>query len=233
MPDAPVVLVTGTSKGIGQYLAKYFLQRGYQVAGCSRSESSLNHAGYFHVQADVADESSVKALVRAVREKLGRIDALINNAGVARLNLLMLTPTETADRIMSTNFRGTFLMSRECARIMIRQRSGRIVNFGTPAIPLESPGESIYAASKAAIVQLTKTMARELGSYGITCNVVSPGPTETDLIRGMSDELRNELLRRHAIPRMGTYEDVANVVEFFLRPESNYVTGQVIYLGGP
>jgi 3-oxoacyl-[acyl-carrier protein] reductase len=233
MPEAPVLLVTGTSKGIGQYLVKYFLQRGYQMAGCSRGESSLDIAGYFHVQADVADEGSVKTLVRTVREKFGRIDALINNAGIARMNLMMLTPAETADRIMSTNFRGTFLMSRECARIMVRQRSGRIVNFGTPAVPLESPGESVYAASKAAIVQLTKTMARELGPFGITCNVVSPGPTETELIRGMSEELRNELLSRHAIRRMGTFQDVANVVEFFLRPESSYVTGQVIYLGGP
>lgn len=233
MPKAPVLLVTGTSKGIGLYLVKYFTDRGFLVAGCSRSDCSVDVPSYFHVTADVTDEQSVKGLVEAVRGKFGKIDALVNNAGIASMNHFVLTPVETVDRIMATNFRGTFLVSRECAKVMIRQRWGRIVTVSSVAVPMVLAGESIYAASKGAVVEFTRIMARELGRHGITCNAVGPAPIETDLIRGIPRRKIEEIIARLAIQRMCKYEDVANVVEFFLRSESDYVTGQVIYLGGP
>jgi 3-oxoacyl-[acyl-carrier protein] reductase len=133
---------------------------------------------------------------------------------------------------MATNFRGTFLVCRESAKLMQKRRYGRIINFGTVALPLRLEGEAIYAASKSAVVAFTQVLAFELGSFGITCNVIGPTPIDTDLIRGIPKAKIDEIIGRLAVKRLGKLEDVANVVDFFMKSESDFVTGQVIYLGG-
>lgn len=227
-----IAIVTGTRKGLGQFLARQLLDAGWWVAGCSRRKAEWSHDNYRHFELDVSDESAVAAMVRAVAKEQGRIDALLNNAGLASMNHLLLSPAETARKLWETNFLGSFLLLRETAKIMTRQKSGRIVNFSTVAVALDLEGEALYAASKAAVESLTRVAARELGSSHITVNAVAPTPVLTDLIRSVPEEKINALIRRQAIQRLGKPEDVWNVVEFFLRPESEFVTGQVVCLGG-
>ncbi len=227
-----VLIITGTSKGIGRSLAEHYLAAGWKVAGCSRGEGTLKHEAYTHFFLDATDEAAVVKMVREVARLHGRIDALINNAGIAAMNALMTTPAASAQRIMATNFHGSFLFAREVAKAMIRARRGRIVNFTTVAVPLRLEGEAVYAASKAAVEALTRIAARELGSFNITVNAIGPTPVETDLIKAVPKAKIEALLARQAIPRLGTFQDVTNVTDFFLAPGSNFVTGQIVYLGG-
>lgn len=232
MSDMPVMVITGTRKGIGHYLATHYVAKGYFVVGCSRGESDFSHPNYHHVCVDVADEMGVRHLFSDIRKSHGRLDVLINNAGIASMNHALLTPMRTVMSILQTNVAGTFLFCREAARLMQSRRWGRIVNFATVAAPLKLEGEAVYAASKAAVVSLTEILARELSDWGITVNAVGPTPIQTDLIRGVPKDKLTALINRQAIRRLGTVEDVGNVVDFFLQPESEFVTGQVIYLGG-
>lgn len=232
MIDSPVLLITGTRKGIGLELARHYLGRGFRVVGCSRRPSELQEVDYEHHCLDIGDEVAVRRMMADVRSRLGRLDALINNAGIAAMNHALLTPMEAVRRILDTNVAGTFLLCREAAKVMRVAKHGRIVNLSTVAVPLRLEGEAIYAASKAAVEMLTRVLARELAPMGITCNAVGPTPIETDLIGGVPREKIDRLLDAQAIRRMGQPGDVANVIDFFLRPESDFVTGQVVYLGG-
>ena len=230
--DREVVLITGSRTGIGKMLAHHFLERGAVVEGCSRQPVDWETEGYTHHIADAANEEQIKAMMASIHRRWGRLDILVNNAGVASMNHSLLTPLDVVDRIMATNFRGTFLVSREAAKVMRRHRHGRIVNLTTVAVPLRLAGEAIYAASKSAVETLTRVLAHELAEFGITCNAVGPSPIETDLIRGVPREKIQDIVSRLAIKRLGRFEDVTNVVDFFVRPESDYITGQVVYLGG-
>jgi len=227
-----IVLITGTRRGIGRYLAEHFAGKGARVVGCSREPIDWQLEGYMHVLADVTQEDDVKALMSTVQREFGRLDVAINNAGIASTNAALLTPTATIDRIMATNFRGTVVVCRESAKLMMRRKVGRIVNLSTIAVPMRIEGEALYAASKSAVVTYSQILARELGPLGITVNVVGPAPIETDLIRNVPKDKIQRILDNQAIKRLGRFEDVANVIDFFVRPESDYVTGQVIYLGG-
>jgi 3-oxoacyl-[acyl-carrier protein] reductase len=232
MPDAEVVLITGTRTGIGRYLAEHFVRKGAHVVGCSRNAPDWSSEHYTHHLVDVADEAQVKTMLTAIQKQHGRLDIVINNAGVASMNHILLTPTSSIDKIMATNFRGTFLVCREAVKVMQRRRYGRIVNLSTVAVPLHLEGEAIYAASKSAVVTFSQVLAREVAPFGITCNVVGPTPIETDLIRNVPKDKIDLIINQLAVKRLGRPEDVANVIDFFVRPESDYVTGQVVYLGG-
>jgi 3-oxoacyl-[acyl-carrier protein] reductase len=231
MNSRSITLITGTRKGIGRHLAEYYVGRGSIVIGCSREPAEYSHESYSHFCLDVADEKSVNAMFTEVARTHGRLDVLINNAGIASMNHILLTPTSTVQRLLQTNVLGTFLFCREAAKLM-RKSGGRIVNFATVATPLKLEGEAIYAATKAAIVSLTEVLARELAPLRITVNAVGPTPVKTDLIRSVPQEKMQALLRRQAIQRYGEFRDISNVIDFFIRPESDFVTGQVIYLGG-
>ena len=227
-----VIIITGTRKGIGNYLAQQYLADGDIVYGCSRRNCEIEHPNYKHVRLDVSDEPSVVEFVRNVYKEQKRIDVLINNAGMASMNHVLLTPKATAERVFNTNFMGTFLMSRECAKYMIKKKEGRIVNYSTVAVALNLQGELVYSSSKAAIEQLTRVLAGEIGESGVTVNAVGPTPVDTDLIKNVPANKIDELKSRQCIKRLGTFEDVKNVIDFYLRPESNFITGQTIYLGG-
>lgn len=227
-----VIIITGTRKGIGNYLAQQYLAGGDIVYGCSRRNCEIEHPNYKHVRLDVSDEPAVVEFVRNVYKEQKRIDVLINNAGMASMNHVLLTPKATAERVFNTNFMGTFLMSRECAKYMIKKKEGRIVNYSTVAVALNLQGELVYSSSKAAIEQLTRVLAGEIGESGVTVNAVGPTPVDTDLIKNVPANKIDELKSRQCIKRLGTFEDVKNVIDFYLRPESNFITGQTIYLGG-
>lgn len=227
-----IILITGTSKGIGNFLANHYLELGHTVIGFSRSDCDITNENYTHFNIDVTDEKGVVQALNDIRKKFGYIDCLINNAGIASMNHFCLTPMATAHKVMNVNFFGTFLMTREATKLLRKSKNARIVNFSTVAVPLNLEGEAIYAASKAAIVSLTKTTAKELAPYGITVNAVGPVPVKTALIAGVPEEKIQNLLNHQANKRFGEKEDVSNVIDFFIKPESNFITGQVLYLGG-
>jgi 3-oxoacyl-[acyl-carrier protein] reductase len=228
----PVALVTGSREGIGRFLSRELALADYEVVGCSRKAPDWTCDNYTHVIADVASEADVKALMSEIRNRHGRLDAIINNAGVASMNHSLMTPAETIDRIMSVNFRGSFLVSREGAKLMRKRRFGRIVNISTVAVPLRLEGESVYVASKSAVEGLTRVMSRELAEFGITVNAVGPGPIETALIRGVAAPAIQNLIGRLAVRRLCRMEDVLHTIRFLIDSRSDYITGQVIYLGG-
>ena len=227
-----VTLISGTRKGIGRHLAEYYAGLGHHVIGCSRQAPDWTLPNYRHFQLDVADEAAVRDLFATVRREFGQLDHLINNAGVAAMNHSLLTPLGTARQLLDTNVLGTFLFAREAARLMQRRRWGRIVNFSSVAVPFKLEGEAMYVAAKAAVEGLTHVLAREFGPLGVTVNAIGPGPIRTDLIRNVPPEKITALLQRQAIPRAGEFKDVVNVLDFYLRPESDFITGQIMYLGG-
>ncbi|HAU8252189.1 TPA: SDR family oxidoreductase [Vibrio vulnificus] len=226
------IVITGTRKGLGKALAQHYLALGHTVIGCSRQEGSIEHQNYYHFELDVTDEKAVVSMVRSVRKQLGKVDVLVNNAGMAAMNHFLTTPLSSAEKVMATNVYGTFLFSREIAKLMMKQKSGSIVNYSTVAVPLDLEGEAIYAASKAAVESLTRISAKELAPYGIRVNAVGPTPVQTDLIKAVPKQKIDDLIASQALKRLGQEDDVINVVDFFISPRSEFITGQVIYLGG-
>lgn len=238
-----IIVITGTRKGIGKDLSEYYLEQGNIVCGCSRGEGSIKHTNYRHFELDVSDEIAVVAMIKAVKKEFEKIDVLLNNAGIASMNHILTTPYKTMQNIFSTNVFGSFLFLREVAKVMVQDSKKhrkdykdimpyRIVNFSTIATPLRLEGEAIYAASKATLVNLTQVVAKELSEFGITLNAIGPTPVKTDLIKNVPKAKMDSLLNQQAIKRFGNFEDVLNVIEFFLDERSNFVTGQIVYLGG-
>lgn len=228
-----VMLITGTRKGIGRFLVDRYLAQGYVVAGCSRKPfDEPEPEGYHHYRVDVANEHEVVQMVRDVAKKFGTPAVLINNAGIAAMNHLLLTPLSAVQKIFSTNVFGMFVAMREVAKLMSAAKYGRIVNFATVATPLNLEGEAGYAASKAAVESFTRIAARELAPFNITVNAVGPTPVLTDLIRTVPKQKMDALIERQAIRRMGEPRDVAHVIDFLISRDSDFVTGQTIYLGG-
>lgn len=230
--DKQVIVITGTRKGIGKHLAETYAKRGFIVEGCSRGGAGFEAENYTHHSVDVADEKGVKAMITSVAKRHGRIDVVINNAAIATMNHVLLTPAATSNRMLEVNVTGTLLVCRDAAKVMMRRRYGRIINFTTIVAPIALAGEAIYAASKSAVVTLTRILAFELGQWGITCNSFGATPIMTDMIKGVPQDKINAVVQNLAIKRLGSNEDCVNVCDFFMSPTSDNITGQVLYLGG-
>jgi 3-oxoacyl-[acyl-carrier protein] reductase len=226
------ILVTGASRGLGLALVEHFVARGDRVVGCSSQPAPAEFEGYHHVRTDVTSEPDVTKLFADVRAELGGLDVLINNAGIASMNPVALMPAATARQVVDVSVMGTFLCSRAALRLLRSSVAPRIVNVSSVAVPLRLDGEAMYAAAKSAVESFTRIMAKEVGPLGITCNAVGPCPVPTRLTEAVPKEKMAALIARQAIPKWGSSADVVNVVEFFLSPASEMVTGQVVYLGG-
>ena len=229
--DKKIIVITGSRKGIGKYLSEYYLKSAL-VIGCSRKDSSIRQNNYIHYNVDVSDEIGVVNMIKDVVKRFKRVDILINNAGIAAMNHIMLTPMDAATDIIKTNLLGTFIFIREVSKVMARQKWGRIVNISTIAVPLSLEGESIYVASKAAVENITKIASRELAPFNITVNTIGIAPLTTDLIKTVPKEKINKIVSMMGIKRLAKYSDVSNVIDFYIKDESDYISGQNIYLGG-
>jgi len=218
------ILITGTSKGLGKYLAEYY-SKDNRVFGCGRTPISGGD-NFDHFMVDITDEKQVINLIK----NLNNIDVLINNAGVASMNSLIFTSLDSVKNTFDVNFNGAFLMCREVVKKMIKQKFGRIINISTVAVPLNLEGELIYASSKAAVEKMTQILSKEVGTFGITVNTVSPTVMEDGLIRNVPKDKLNNIIDLQSIKRLGTFGDVTKVIDFYIN--SDFVTGQTIYLGG-
>jgi 3-oxoacyl-[acyl-carrier protein] reductase len=226
------ILITGTSRGLGHNLATHFLDQGDWVYGCARSESSIDHDHYIHFQLDLSSPDEISKFFFTLRKSVKKLDALINNAGIASMNAFALTPVHTFQNIFNINVQATYLFCQKALGLLKKSTHPRIINMTTVAVPFQLEGESIYAASKSAVETLTRIIAREYGGYGITCNAIGPSPIDTALIKGVSKEKIKKLVKRQAVPKMAKPEDVINIASFYLKPESDMISGQIIYLGG-
>lgn len=227
-----VLLITGTSKGIGKELAMYYCDCGFQVAGCSRNPAPFSKPEYIHFQIDLTAPNAAETLVRNVIDVFGRIDVLVNNAGIAAMNHIISTPAITVENVFKTNFFAPFTLIRETAKAMIRRKYGRIINFSTVAVPMNLEGEAVYASSKAALETLTRISAKELAPFGITVNTIGPAPFDSGLIRTVPSGKIANILEKQAIKQKNEISDITHVIDFFIHHDARFVTGQTIYLGG-
>ncbi len=227
-----VAVITGTRKGLGRILAEHFLVEGASVVGISRGPSSIAHAAYEHHQADIGDDSAVRAVFQQLARSHGAVDIAVNNAAVVAVRHAMLTPSSQAEEMVRTNLLGGFYVSREAAKLMRKRPMGRIINIGSIASVLSPVGEAIYAATKSATSTLTSVLAKEFAGYGVTVNAVGVTALETDMLEQLPPETVENLLASLPISRLATPEDVINVIDFFASPASGYVTGQTVFLGG-
>ena len=237
-----VILVTGASRGIGRATAKLLAENGARViVNYNSSEEKakelvddLAGSGFETVmfKADVSKEDEVKDLYDFVKENYGRLDVLINNAGIMKNNLIMMTKADEFDQITNVNCRGVFLCTRAFSKMMTRQKTGKIINTASIVGVYGNAGQTIYSASKSFVIGYTKAAAKELGHFGITVNAVAPGFIETDLSSNTSEKVREDLLGKIALGRFGTPEDIAKVMLFLSSDLSDYISGQIIGVDG-
>ncbi|MEI6620769.1 MAG: SDR family oxidoreductase [Actinomycetes bacterium] len=229
--EGKLVLVTGSSRGLGKAIAHHFLGHGATVIGLSRSAGAIEHPAYSHLTCDVGDPQDVQAAFAEIR-KHGSLDILVNNSGVAESQHSVLLSARSATEMLATNLLGPFLVSREAAKLMKKSGGGRIVNIGSMMTVLEPFGGSVYAASKAGFVTLTNVQAKEFASFNITCNTIGVTAIESDMLRKQPRKMFDEIIAGLPIPRYADPDDVFNVIDFLSSERSSYITAQTIYLGG-
>lgn len=235
-----VALVTGASRGIGAQCAITLGQAGYRVAVHYRGSESSAQKVVSHIpqgfarafQADLSQPEDCQNLVKAVKDEWGGIDVLVNNAGIAVDQILAFAKIDDFDRLLATNLKPVFLLSKLAAKMMIRQKWGRIINISSVVGFTGNAGQSMYAATKSAIVGFTRSIAQELAPVGILCNVVAPGFIETDMTSSLSEEQKRTILGRIPIKRMGSVEDIAHAVEFLASDKAQYITGTTLHVNG-
>jgi 3-oxoacyl-[acyl-carrier protein] reductase len=236
-----VAVVTGAGRGIGRAIALRFSKAGACVACVSRTAENAEKvaneirsggAKAWSYAVDVAEPKAVAAAAEKILAEAGRIDILVNNAGVTRDGLLMRMSEEDWDAVLNTNLRGAFSFTKAFSRQLIKQRSGRIINIASVIGLIGNAGQCNYAASKAALIGFTKSVARELGSRGITCNALAPGFIETDMTANLNEQMRAELLKRIPLNCLGQPDDIAEAALFLASPAARYITGQVLTVDG-
>jgi len=236
------VLVTGASRGIGKSIALELASKGANVA--------INYAGNearaqavveeieqmgvksIKIQADVSQEADVKAMIKEVIKQFSTLDILVNNAGITKDNLLMRMKEEEFDQVIDINLKGVFLCTKAVTRHMMKQRSGKIINVASIVGVSGNPGQANYVAAKAGVIGMTKSVAQELASRNILVNAVAPGFISTDMTDALTQEQQDAILSRIPLAKLGTPEDVANVVRFLASDDANYITGQTIHIDG-
>ena len=236
-----VAVVTGGTRGIGLAIARLLADDGASVVVSGRDPDRLESAAKelealgtsaLAVSADAAKREDAERLVEAAKERFGRIDVLVNNAGITRDQLLVRMKDEDWDTVMDTNLRGVFLMTRAVGKVMMRQKSGRMINISSTAGAMGNPGQVNYSAAKAGVIGLSKAAARELAHWNILVNVVAPGLVETDMTAAISAEARAGLMQQVPLKRIGTAKEVAEVVRFLAGDGAGYITGQVLHVNG-
>ena len=232
MLEGKVALVTGASRGIGHAIAEELGRLGAQVVGTSTSEAGAAKVPGIGRVLDVKNAAQCDALVEGLQKELGDIAILVNNAGITRDNLALRMKDADWDEVLDTNLRAVFRLSRAVMRGMMKARWGRIVNITSVVGAAGNPGQANYAAAKAGVVGMTKSLARELGSRNITVNCVAPGFIDTDMTRALSDEQRSALLAQIPLGRLGSAADVAAAVVYLVSPGGGYVTGSVLHVNG-
>ena len=239
--DNRVALVTGASRGIGEAIARRLAAEGALVLAAARSAGALDGVvGQIResggradpLPLDLSEPPAIERAVRAAVEAHGSIDLLVNNAGVTEDNLILRMSRESWDRVLTTNLTGTFLVTQAVVKTMFRKRFGRIVNVSSIVGLMGNPGQANYAASKAALIGFTKSVARELASRNVTCNAVAPGFIRTEMTDKMTDAAREALTGQIPLGRLGGPDDVAAVVAFLLSEDAAYVTGTVLNVSG-
>ncbi|HHQ6689951.1 TPA: 3-oxoacyl-[acyl-carrier-protein] reductase [Staphylococcus aureus] len=235
-------LVTGASRGIGRSIALQLAEEGYNVAvnyagSKEKAEAVVEEikakgVDSFAIQANVADADEVKAMIKAVVSQFGSLDVLVNNAGITRDNLLMRMKEQEWDDVIDTNLKGVFNCIQKATPQMLRQRSGAIINLSSVVGAVGNPGQANYVATKAGVIGLTKSAARELASRGITVNAVAPGFIVSDMTDALSDELKEQMLTQIPLARFGQDTDIANTVAFLASDKAKYITGQTIHVNG-
>lgn len=239
--DGKVALVTGASRGIGRAIAKEFASQGAKVALCARSVDALQAVADEIAAAggcaqpyalDVSSADGVRAVVEAVTEHFGRLDILINNAGITRDGLIARMKDDAWEEVLNTNLRGAFYLTRAAAKIMMRQRCGKIVNISSVVGLTGNPGQANYAASKAGLIGMTRSVAKELGSRNIQVNAIAPGFIVTDMTDSLPEALKAKLLEQIPLARLGQPEEIAKAALFLASDWSDYVTGQVLAVCG-
>jgi 3-oxoacyl-[acyl-carrier protein] reductase len=234
-----IALVTGASRGIGAAIADTLAAQGAEVIGTATSEAGAAaiserlapHGGTGRVL-DVADGAQVEALIEAIGKEFGAIGILVNNAGITRDNLLMRMKDEDWQAILDTNLSSVFRTSKAVMRGMMKARKGRIINIASVIGLTGNAGQANYAAAKAGIIGFSKSLAKEIGSRGVTVNVVAPGFIDTDMTRSLPEDARNALLGQIALGRLGEAQDIANAVAFLAGPNASYITGETLHVNG-
>ncbi|CAC9395310.1 3-oxoacyl-[acyl-carrier-protein] reductase [Staphylococcus aureus] len=235
-------LVTGASRGIGRSIALQLAEEGYNVAvnyagSKEKAEAVVEEikakgVDSFAIQANVADADEVKVMIKEVVSQFGSLDVLVNNAGITRDNLLMRMKEQEWDDVIDTNLKGVFNCIQKATPQMLRQRSGAIINLSSVVGAVGNPGQANYVATKAGVIGLTKSAARELASRGITVNAVAPGFIVSDMTDALSDELKEQMLTQIPLARFGQDTDIANTVAFLASDKAKYITGQTIHVNG-
>ncbi|MGH7375018.1 MAG: 3-oxoacyl-[acyl-carrier-protein] reductase [Candidatus Rokuibacteriota bacterium] len=236
-----VAIVTGGGRGIGLAIARLLAEDGASVVVSGRDAARLDAAvkeleslgtAALAVVADASKRAEVDRLIDAARERFGRIDVVVNNAGITRDQLLVRMKDDDWDQVLDTNLRGVFLMTRAVGKVMMRQKSGRIINIASTAGAMGNPGQVNYSAAKAGVIGLTKAAARELAHWNILVNAVAPGLIETDMAAAIPAEAREALLQQVPLKRIGQGREVAEVVRFLAGEGASYITGQTIHVNG-
>lgn len=224
-----MIVVTGASRGIGRAVADRLHTLGFDVLGISRTSFE---GSFESIQADVSDFEAIKNIASSLRDRNIPVSGLVNAAGIASMNLAIMTPATTVAKIINTNLVGTINVNQAFANSLIRNKSGSIVNFSTIAVRLALAGESIYAASKAGVEVFTRAFARELAPHGVRANCIAPGPIDTNLLRGVAESQIDKIVRQQVIQHQFQLSDVCDVVEFLLGDKSKSISGQVLSIGG-
>jgi 3-oxoacyl-[acyl-carrier protein] reductase len=236
-----VALITGAARGIGRAIALSLAKRGADIAVADISSESARETAAeiaslgvkaVPVALDVSKSSEVSGAIEGVVKEFGRLDIVVNNAGITKDGLILRMKEDDWDAVISINLKGVFLCSREAVKVMVKQKYGRIVNIASVVAFMGNPGQANYSASKAGIVGLTKTIAKEYASRGITANAVAPGFIATAMTDALAENVREEMLKSIPVGRFGSVDDVANAVAFLSSPETAYITGQVIHVNG-